>query len=224
MRILLIEDSERLCSSLSQGLSKLGYAVDFTFDGGQGLQYALNVEYDVIVLDIMLPVLDGLSVLKRLRKHNTSAHILILSSRHQVQDRIEGLRLGADDYLSKPFSFDELTARIGALVRRSYRSKNPVLQVGALKVNTALKTLSYDGKPVELTAGEFSLLEYLLMNRGRVVSYTQLEIHHYNAQAEVSRNAIEAHISSIRKKLAHAGAQKVITTRRGFGYLIDDID
>lgn len=221
MKLLIVEDSQRLRSSLTQGLTKLGYAVDAVADGRNALRYILSVEYDVVILDIGLPQLDGLSVLKQMRAQQNKAHVLILSAKDQTQDRIDGLRLGADDYLVKPFSFDELQARISALLRRSYNHKNPLVQLGALEFNTALKVLSHAGEPILLTPHELSIFEYLLMNRGRIVEYKQLEDRLYNSDASVSRNAIEAHISSLRKKLKRHGAKDVVKTRRGSGYYIE---
>lgn len=221
MKLLIVEDSQRLRSSLTQGLTKLGYAVDAVADGRNALHYISSVEYDVVILDIMLPQLDGLSVLKQMRAQQNKAHVLILSAKDQTQDRIDGLRLGADDYLVKPFSFDELQARIGALLRRSYNHKNPLVQLGALEFNTALKVLSHAGEPISLTPHELSIFEYLLMNRGRIVEYEQLEGRLYDSNASVSRNAIEAHVSSLRRKLKCHGMQDVVRTRRGFGYYIE---
>ena len=221
MKLLIVEDSQRLRSSLTQGLTRLGYAVDAVADGRNALRYISNVEYDIVILDIRLPQLDGLSVLKQMRAQHNKAHVLILSAKDQTQDRVDGLRLGADDYLVKPFSFDELQARIGALLRRSYNQKNPLVQLGALEYNTALKVLSHAGQPIPLTPHELSLFEYLLMNRGRVVEYAQLEHRLYNSDASVSRNALEAHVSSLRRKLKGHGARDVVKTRRGFGYYIE---
>lgn len=221
MKLLIVEDSQRLRSSLTQGLTKLGHAVDAVANGREAIHYISTVDYDVVILDIMLPQLDGLSVLKQMRSQQNKAYVLILSAKDQTQDRIDGLRLGADDYLVKPFSFDELQARIGAMLRRSYNQKSPLVQLGALAYNTALKVLSYAGQPIPLTPHELSLFEYLLLNRGRVVEYGQLERRLYNSDASVSRNAIEAHISSLRKKLNSHGARDLVKTRRGFGYYIE---
>lgn len=221
MKLLIVEDSRRLRSSLAQGLGRLGYAVDVAEEGQTALRYIAGGSYDVIVLDIMLPKLDGLSVLKQIRSRNNKAHVLILSAKDQVQDRVTGLESGADDYLVKPFSFDELHARICALVRRSYASKNPVIKLGPYEFNTALKELRRSGELIKLTPHELSLFEYLLMSRGRVVSYRQLESGLYDSDAEVSRNAIEAHVSSLRRKLGAFADDEIVKTRRGFGYYIE---
>lgn len=221
MRLLIVEDSVRLRKSLGEGLRRSGFAVDVVGDGEAGLRFALAVDYDIIVLDLMLPLLDGLSVLARLREQGRSANILILSAKDQVQDRIRGLELGADDYLIKPFAFDELLARLKALVRRGYGQRNPVIQLGRIELNTALHRVLCGGVELALTPHELGLLEYLALNRGRVVSPQSLEDHLYDSDAVVSRNAIEAHISALRKKLRGAGITQLIKTRRGFGYYIE---
>ncbi|MCP5424925.1 MAG: response regulator transcription factor [Gammaproteobacteria bacterium] len=221
MKLLIVEDSERLRKSLSEGLRRMGFAVDPVGDGETGLRFALAVDYDVIILDLMLPRLDGLTVLQRLREHGKNTHVLILSAKDQVQDRIRGLEWGADDYLVKPFSFDELLARLKALVRRCYQHHNPIIQLGCIELNTALhRAVSGDGE-VPLTPNELALLEYLALNRGRVVSQRSLEDHLYDSDTVVTRNAIEAHISSLRKKLRAVGEAQLIKTRRGFGYYIE---
>lgn len=221
MKLLVVEDSQRLRLSLTQGLAKLGYAVDAVGNGREAMQFLSNVDYDVVILDIMLPQLDGLSVLKKMRAQQHRAHVLILSAKDQTQDRIDGLRQGADDYLVKPFSFDELQARIGAMLRRSYNQKNPLVRLGALEYNMALKVLSYAGQPIPLTPHELSLFEYLLLNRGRVIEYGQLVYRLYNSDTSVSRNALEAHVSALRKKLNAQGVRDLVKTRRGFGYYIE---
>lgn len=221
MKLLIVEDSHRLRFSLTQGLSRLGYAVDAVADGREAVKYIMGGEYDVVVLDILLPGLDGLSVLKQIRSRNNKTHVLVLSAKDQVRDRITGLALGADDYLIKPFSFDELHARICALIRRNYGGKNPLIKLGSYEFNTALKELRHSGEPVKLTPHELALFEYLLVNRGRVMSYEQLELRLYNSDARVSRNAIEVHISSLRKKLDAMGGDETIKTRRGLGYYIE---
>ncbi|MBI3896989.1 MAG: response regulator transcription factor [Gammaproteobacteria bacterium] len=221
MKLLIAEDSPRLRTSLTLGLTKLGYAVDAVANGREALRFITGADYDLIVLDIMLPELDGLTVLQQLRARHIKTHVLILSAKDQVQDRISGLQLGADDYLVKPFSFDELQARIAALLRRTYDKKCPLLKLGELEFNTALKELRLAGALIKLTPHELSLLEYLMMNRGRVLDYDQLVRKLYNSDSPVSRNAIEVHVSSLRKKLKAYGADDVIKTRRGFGYYVD---
>ncbi len=221
MKLLIVEDSERLRKSLGEGLRRCGFAVDLVGDGEAGLRFALAMEYDVIVLDLMLPKLDGLTVLERLREADRNTNVLILSAKDRVQDRINGLELGADDYLIKPFAFDELLARLKALVRRGYDRRNPVIRLGRLELNTALHRVLCDATEVPLTPHELALFEHLALNRGRVLSPQTLEDHLYDSECTVSRNAIEVHISALRKKLRVAGVAELIKTRRGFGYYIE---
>ncbi len=224
MRLLLIEDSPRLRSVLQKGLSREGYAVDTARDGREGLWLATENEYDVIVLDLMLPELDGLAVLERLRRQGKDTHVLILSARDLVEDRVEGLSRGADDYLVKPFSFDELVARLQALIRRSYRAKNPRLAVGELEVNTAARRVTYRGRPVPLTPREYSLLEVLVLRTGEVVSRRDLWERLYEFDSEAASNVVDVLVYSLRKKLDPQNPQTVVKTRRGLGYLIEPVE
>lgn len=227
MKLLVVEDSERLRRSLGQGLQRAGFAVDLTANGREGLAYASINDYDVIILDLMLPQVDGLTVLKTLRRQGTNTHVLILSARDQVEDRIRGLELGADDYLIKPFSFDELCARVRALVRRRYESKDPILRVGGIEIDTARQLASREGRPLPLTPTEYSLLELLALRRGRVVTRDQILDHLYDSAAEVSSNVIEVLVCSLRKKVQpEEGPPQppLIVTRRGRGYLIEQGD
>lgn len=220
MKILVVEDSKKLQKSLRAGLRHLGYAVDIASDGAEGIAYATSGSYDVVVLDLMLPKVPGLTVLKEIRKSTKDPEVLILSSRGQTQDRIAGLQQGADDYLVKPFSFDELHARIQALVRRRFKQKSPVISIGEVRIDTSLH-IAYQGDVCfTLTPTEMSILEYLALNRGRVISSERLIDQVYDTNAYASRNAIEAHISSLRKKIRQQGDVEFIETRRGFGYLI----
>lgn len=221
MKILVIEDSEKLRKALKTGLRKLGYAVDFAVDGEQGLQFALHGRYDVIVLDLMLPKKSGLDVMREIRLSKQKPEVLILSARDQTRDRITGLQLGADDYLVKPFAFDELHARIQALVRRKYQFKLPLITVDSLQIDTSLHKASIDSAKVPLTPTEMSILEYLAINRGRVISTRILCDHIYDSDTYSSTNSIEVHVCTLRKKLRHAGVEPIIKTRRGFGYYIN---
>ena len=221
MRLLLVEDSERLRKSLGEGLRRSGFALDSVADGKAGLRYALDVDYDVMVLDLMLPEMDGLTVLQQLREAGRNFPVLILSARDQVVDRIRALELGADDYLVKPFVFDELHARLQALVRRRYEQRNPTLQLGTITLNTALHSVSCAATELALTPNETALFECLALRRGRVVSLTSLADHLYGGDLAVTPNAIEAHVSALRKKLRAVGEPDLIKTRRGFGYCIE---
>ena len=220
MKLLIIEDSQRLLRTLGIGLRKMGYAVDLVADGADGLDYARFNEYDVIVLDLMLLTMDGLAVLQRLRALGRKTHILILSAKDQVADRIRGLQLGADDYMVKPFSFDELCARIQTLVRRRYGEKNPDIAVGAVVLNTAARTVSREGRRVPLTAAEYGIFEHLALRRGRVFSKEQLIDAIHDGETCSGANVIEVLVCTLRKKIDAEGADSIIETRRGHGYCI----
>src|SRR5258706_1697810 len=221
MRLLLIEDSPRLRSALQKGLCREGYAVDIAQNGREGLWLATENEYDVIVLDLMLPEIDGLTVLERLRGQGKDTHVLILSARDLVEDRVKGLTRGADDYLVKPFSFDELLARLQALVRRSYRVKNPHLSIGELDVHTAARRVTYRGRLVPLTPREYSLLEILVLRAGEVVSRRDLWERLYEFDSEAASNVVDVIVYSLRQKLDPQNPQSVVKTRRGLGYLVE---
>jgi DNA-binding response OmpR family regulator len=221
VKILLVEDSERLQRSLSAGLNSYGYVVDQAYDGRSALEYAEAYEYDVIILDLMLPKVDGLTVLKILRNKHNRSYVLILSAMDQTEDRIKGLDMGADDYLVKPFSFDELVSRIQALTRRHPGYSSPEIHIGDLCIDTASRMAAFSGHPLSLTASEFSVLEYFIRNRGRVVTPNKLIDQLHDASTGITRNAIEVHIYNLRRKLKSAGAPPLIHTRRGFGYVVE---
>ena len=221
MKLLVIEDSERLRRSLGHGLRRAGFAVDLTADGREGLAYAEVNDYDVILLDLMLPGIDGLTVLRTLRQKGRKTHVLILSAKDQVQDRILGLELGADDYLIKPFAFEELCARVRALIRRRYETKSPWIRIHDLEIDMAQQKVLLRGEPVALTPTEYALLELLALRRGRVVTREQILAQLYESEADVASNVVEVLVCSLRKKIQPAGAPPVIVTRRGRGYLIE---
>ena len=222
MHVLLVEDSRRLQRSLQTGLERSGYAVDVADDGEAGLRFARHNTYDVIILDLMLPKIDGITVLKTLREEGDDTHVLILTARDGVEDRVSGLRDGADDYLVKPFSFDELTARLEALVRRKYDAKNPEINVGPIAVNTAAHTVSLRGDPVSLTKREYALLEYLAYRKGEIVSRMQIEDHLYGERNFPMSNAVDRVICTLRKKIQPEHEPELLTTRRGMGYVLND--
>ncbi len=222
MRLLLIEDSARLRNALEQGLRRVGYAVETAANGRDGLARAMASEPDVIVLDLMLPGLDGLSVLRQLREQGSKTHVLILSAKDLVEDRVQGLRQGADDYLVKPFAFDELLARLEALVRRSYQAKNPLLRRGALAIDTTTHQVTCDGRQVGLTPREYGLLEVLALRSGQVQSRQDLWQRLSDLDRRAASNIIDVLIHSLRKKLDPRQPQRFIKTRRGFGYLIEE--
>lgn len=222
MKILIVEDSRRLRQSLTTGLKRLGYTVTEAADGEEGLRLAATRSYDVIVLDLMLPKLDGLSLLRRLRSQGCETNVLILSARDAVEHRIEGLRSGADDYLVKPFSFDELVARIEALARRKFGVRSPRIQVGPLTVDVSGRVAYVDGELVNLTAREFAILEYLAFHKDRVVSRAQLEEAIYEDRFALASNSVESAICLLRKKIDRPGRPSLIQTRRGLGYILTD--
>ena len=221
MRILLVEDSPRLQASLATGLQRLGFAVDIAGDGERALLYGRHNDYDVIVLDLMLPKIDGLTVMKTLREEGHDTHILILTAKDTVDDRVTGLRHGADDYLVKPFSLDELIARIEALIRRSYGSKRPLIGVADLEIDTVARTVTRDGVEILLTRREYALLEYLAQRRGQVVTRQQIEDHLYGERDFPMSNAVDRIVCTLRKKIDSERGSKLVHTRRGFGYVLD---
>jgi len=216
MRVLVVEDEPDLLGSLGKALREDGYAVDTAPDGDDGLYKAENYDYDAIVLDIMLPGIDGWELLRRLRKTKKTP-VLLLTARDAVRDRVRGLDTGADDYLVKPFELDELLARLRALIRRSASQPQPRLQFRGIVMDTAARTVSRRGQPVTLTAREYSLLEFLALQRGKLVTRTMLYEHLMDENDDTLSNLLDVHVSNIRKKLGH----DVITTRRGHGYCIE---
>jgi two-component system, OmpR family, copper resistance phosphate regulon response regulator CusR len=221
MKILIIEDSEKLRSTLKIGLSKMGYVVDDIGDGKTGYEFAIINDYDVIILDLMLPSMTGLEILSKVRSNKKNTHILILSAKNEIEDRVKGLRLGADDYLSKPFSFDELVARLNALMRRRSENKSSLIKVGSLEIDTLMKKVIINGANVDVTPKEYLILEYLCTNQGRVISHELLINQVYTSDDNVNNNTVEAHVSALRKKLKYAGTEKIIQTKRGFGYFVE---
>ena len=221
MRVLVVEDSDALRESLRVGLAREGYAVDVAADGELGLSYARNNPYDVLVLDLLLPKLDGMSVLAGLREKEDRPHVLVLTARDRVEDRVLGLDRGADDYLVKPFSFDELLARIRALVRRRYEEGSPSLSVGELTVDVVGRKAVFRGNPLDLTAREYSLLEYLALRKGQTVSREEIEDHIYGVNKLPSSNAVDSAVCILRAKFGPEG-KDLIRTRRGQGYVLED--
>jgi DNA-binding response OmpR family regulator len=221
MRVLLIEDSLVLQQTVSTALRRFGYAVDVSGDGEDGLWRAASTDYDAIVLDIMLPKLDGLTLLRRLRESGKLTHVLLLTARDSIQDRVRGLRAGADDYLIKPFALEELVARVEALCRRAYGSKQNHLQIADLEIDSGAKRIWRAGLPVKLKPREYQLLEYLVCRRGEVVTQTDIEQHLYDDAAEPMSNVVESIMSSLRRKLSEANPAPLIHTRRGLGYVLE---
>jgi len=215
MRILVVEDEPRLLRSLAKALREEGYAVDTADAGDEGLYKAENYEYDAIVLDVMLPRLDGWAILTRLRQQKRTP-VLMLTARDTVPDRVRGLDSGADDYLVKPFDLVELLARLRALIRRAAGQAQARVEVRDVQIDTRAKTVTRSGEPVALTAREYAILEYLALHRGEVVTRTALYEHLFDETDDTLSNLVDVHVFSIRKKL---GAD-LIATRRGQGYCI----
>jgi DNA-binding response OmpR family regulator len=222
MRLLLVEDYKPLQKSLCQGLTEAGFAMDVTGDGREGLWYAAGNDYDVIILDIMLPGMDGLSVLQKLRKEGKQTHILLLTAKDSIPDRVKGLNLGADDYLVKPFAFDELLARIHALIRRKYHDKNPLITIGMLRIDTAAKDVWSGKEKLSLTPREYALLEYLAMRIGQTVSRTEIWEHVYDFHSSATSNVVDVYIGYLRKKIEMPGKPAILHTIRGRGYLLGE--
>jgi len=220
MRILLIEDYLPLQKSLAKGLREAGFAVDVSGDGQDGLWHAMSNDYDVIILDIMLPKLDGLSILKQLRAKNKNNHIIILTAKDTIDDRIKGLDLGADDYLVKPFAFDELTARLRAMVRRRYEHKCPDINIDDLHINTVSRRIWRRDEEIILTSREYMLLEYLAMRKGQVVSRSDIWEHVYEFNSDASSNVVDVYVGYLRKKIEKASMPPLLRTIRGQGYIL----
>ena len=221
MRILLVEDSSRLREAVAKALRESGYAVDATGDGSDGLWMARENSYDVVLLDIMLPGVDGLSILDKIREDGKETPVLFLTAKDTISDRVKGLRRGADDYLVKPFALEELLARIDALCRRSYHKPTPRVAVADLEIDTSSKTASRDGSCLDLTAREYALLEYLMMRQGAVVSRTEIEEHIYDELVSPMSNVVDSAICNLRRKIATSeDSVPLIHTRRGQGYVL----
>ena len=224
MRVLLVEDSERLQRSLGTGLRRAGYAVDISGTGPDGLWRATTTAYDVLILDIMLPGFDGLSLLRQLREQGRQTHVLLLTARDTVEDRVTGLRSGADDYLVKPFAFEELLARIEALGRRQTGLKEPTLRIGELEIDIPARTVRRGGELVSLLPREFALLTFLATRAGQVVSRTEIEEHIYDERAELMSNAVDSAVCALRRKIDRPSERSLITTRRRVGYVLTEPD
>ena len=221
MRVLLIEDSATLTDAVRAGLRKLGYGVDAAADGEAGLSYARLNPYDVIILDLMLPKRHGLEVLRTLRAEGCATPILILTAMDAIEDRVTGLRAGSDDYLVKPFAFDELVARVEALLRRRSGDVHPVIEIDDLRIDGSARTVTRGGRPLRLTRREYVLLTYLAARRGEIVSRIEIEDHLYDEHSFPMSNVVASTVCSLRAHLAASGGRELIHTRRGLGYVLD---
>jgi len=222
MRVLIVEDYDLLRDSIAQGLREHGFAVDTAADGEDGLWHAQGGSFDVVILDLMLPKLDGLSLLKRLRQQDTRTSVLVLTARDTTEDKIKGLNLGADDYLVKPFKFDELLARVRAMVRRKYDNKSPCLRVADLEIDTLARTARRAGEAVHLSAREYALLEFLALRASQVVTRTDILEHVYDFASDPDSNVVDVYIAHLRRKIERPDSPKLIHTRRGQGYLLGE--
>lgn len=218
MRILAVEDEVTLLNQLERALRDEGYVVDGAGDGQEGLYYGQEYDYDAAIIDLGLPVLDGIELIRKLREADRAFPILILTAREHWQDKVAGLEAGADDYLTKPFHMQELLARLNALIRRAGGYATPVLEQGDLVLDTAKKEVRVDSHPVELTAYEYKVLEYLMLNPSRVVSKSELTDHLYEQDYDRDSNVIEVFVGRLRKKLDPDGSRSPIRTIRGQGY------
>ena len=223
MRVLLVEDYPLLRTNVTECLIEEGFAVDSSGCGEEGLWYALNHDYDVILLDIMLPKLGGLEILKKIRSRETPTPVILISARDTIEQRIEGLESGADDYLIKPFALEELVARVKVQIRRKHGSTSPILRAGDLEINTTLKTVQRDRHDISLTKREYQLLECFMLKKGEVLSREYLAQHAYQDYEGGSSNVLDVYIGYLRKKLNIHGLPNLIKTKRGHGYfLVDD--
>ncbi len=220
MRLLVVEDEKKVASFIKQGLEEEGYAVDVALDGEKGLEMALDRVHDLIILDISLPKRDGLQVLKKLRQQRVNIPVLLLTVRATIEDKILGLDAGADDYLTKPFAFQELVARVRALLRRRAEAEPALLQVADLILDPARRVVSRGGEKIELTAKEFALLEYFMRNPGRVLTRTLMIEHVWNYDFDTMTNIIDVYVDYLRKKIDSGREPKLIHTVRGVGYVL----
>ena len=224
MRVLIVEDDHRLAASVRRGLEDAGFASDVVYDGEEALAAALTNAYDLILLDVMLPRIDGIEVSRRLRRRRMHAPILMLTARDSIDDRVLGLESGADDYLVKPFALREVVARIKALTRRHIADRTALLTSGPIALDTSARKVSVDGHTLELTAKEYAILEYFMLNQGRLLTRDQVIEHVWDYDFEGGHNLIETYVNRLRGKLARAGAQDPFITVRGArGYRFEPV-
>ena len=220
MRLLVIEDEQKVANFIKQGLEEEGYAVDHAADGASGLQMALAGLHDVIVLDVLLPRLDGLGVLQQLRQENVTTPVLLLTVRATIEDKVLGLDAGADDYLTKPFAFEEFVARVRALLRRRAETAPPILQVADLALDPARRVVSRGDQKIDLTPREFALLDYFMRNPGRVLTRTMIANRVWDYTFDAATNVIDVYVNYLRKKIDNGHDDKLLHTVRGVGYVL----
>lgn len=220
MRILIIEDEKKLADSIKKGLEQESYAVDTAYEGSDGFGLAVTCDYDLLILDLMLPGMDGIEICRKLREKNIDTPIIMLTARGQIKDRVEGLNSGSDDYLVKPFAFEELLARIKALSRRPKSSTGLVLSVNDLKLNTLTYEVTRCGKEIRLSKKEYALLEFLMRNKGKILTKKQIIDHVWDYDADILPNTVEVYVGYLRDKIDRSfkNSKPLITTVRGFGY------
>lgn len=222
MRILVIEDERKVASFIKKGLEEEYYSVDVALDGREGLRLALEEEYDLIILDVMLPFRDGISITKDIRNNRIMTPILLLTAKSAVEDKVEGLDSGADDYITKPFAFEEFLARVRALLRRNENNKSLLLKAGNLVLDTQKHTVTRGSSEITLTPKEYSILEFLMRNKNRVVSRTRLSEHVYDYHFDTDTNVIDVYINKLRNKIDKDFGSQLLYTVRGAGYIIKD--
>lgn len=222
MKILVVEDEKKVASFLKKGLEQDYYAVDVAYDGKSGLDLALVEEYDLLILDIMLPIMDGMTLLKEIRKVKIETPVLMLTAKGNVEDKVEGLDSGADDYLPKPFAFEELLARVRALIRRKDKIKNLVISADDLKLDTQSHRVTRGDIEIILTPKEYSILEYLMRNKNHVISRIKLTEHVYEYQFDPDTNVIDVYINKLRNKIDKNSDRPLLQTIRGIGYMIKE--
>ena len=222
MRILVVEDEKKIADFIKRGLKEEGYAVDTSNDGENGFFLAKTNEYDLIILDLMLPKLDGITVCKKLRDEKILVPIVMLTAKDAVKDKVTGLDAGADDYLTKPFAFEELLARIRAILRKKSEQKETKLQIGDLSLDLQTHKVARAGKNIELTSKEYALLEYLMRNSGKVVTRTMISEHVWDIDFDTFTNVIDVYINYLRNKIDSDSKKKLIQTVRGRGYILKE--
>lgn len=222
MRILIVEDEKDLALIIKQGLEEEGYVVDVAHDGEEGLYMAENYPADAVILDIMLPLLDGLAVLSRMRKKGIMTPVILLTARDALLDKIKGLDTGADDYLTKPFIFQELLARVRSLLRRKGEVKQAVIQIADLEINTASHEVKRNGRTINLSAREYALLEFLAYKKGTVLSRSDIVEHIYSEDVEMDSNVVDVYVNYLRNKIDKGHPVKLIQTVRGAGYMLKE--